>query len=184
LAFVAERELKRRKPEGEESMEETLRRVRKATGQSMDVLVNTIVEEAVRLTESTMGYFAVTDDARGLLIMRGWSKSAMAVCAMMDKPIEYPIEATGIWGDCIREGTAVITNDYAGCTRVTKKGYPEGHVPVQRHMNVPVMLGEQIMGILGVGNRTEEYTNEDAAQLQAFANAAWPIYAEARVDAA
>jgi GAF domain-containing protein len=161
-------------------MEEMLRRVREATGQSMDVLVNTIVEEAVRLTESTMGYFAVTDDARGLLIMMGWSKSAMAVCAITDKPIEYPIEATGIWGDCIRERKAIITNDYASCTRVTKKGYPEGHVPVQRHMNVPVMSGEQIMGILGVGNRTEEYTAEDASQLQAFANAAWPIYAEAR----
>jgi GAF domain-containing protein len=161
-------------------MEEALRRVRKATDQSMDVLVNTIVEEAVRLTESTMGYFAVTDKAPGLLIMLGWSKSAMEVCEMTDQPIEYPIEATGIWGDCIRERKAIITNDYPGCTRVTKKGYPEGHVPVQRHMNVPVILGEQIMGILGVGNRTEEYTAEDAARLQSFANAAWPIYAEAK----
>jgi hypothetical protein len=70
----------------------------------------------------------------------------------------------------------VITNDYENCTRVTKKGYPDGHVHVERHMNVPIMCGERIRGILGVGNKTEEYTAADAAALQAYANAAWLIF--------
>jgi hypothetical protein len=88
------------------------------------------------------------------------------------------VESTGLWGDCVRERKAVITNDYKNCTRPTKKGTPEGHVPVVRHMNVPVMAGESIKGILGVGNRSADYTKEHATLLQSFANAAWPIMAD------
>lgn len=158
-------------------MEKALQQLRKCAEKGQAALVNGMVEEAVRLTGSTMGYFAVADEAKGELTMLAWSKSAMAMCAMLEKPMDYPIAATGIWGDCIRERRAIITNDYPGCTRVTKKGYPEGHVPVLRHMNVPVLWGQKVMGILGVGNKVEEYTEDDAALLQAFANAAWPLYA-------
>jgi len=139
-----------------------------------------LIEEAVRLTESKIGYFAILNKWEHLLTMIAWSKSAMAMCSMANKPIVYPVESTGLWGDCVRDRKAVITNDYRNCTRPTKKGTPEGHVHIQRHMNVPVMSGESIKGILGVGNRETEYTKEDAAVLQAFANAAWPIIAEAK----
>jgi GAF domain-containing protein len=157
-------------------MEQALRRLSACTDQA--ALVTELVEEAVRLTGSTLGYFATADEDRNELVMLGWSKSAMAVCAMSDKPILYPIEATGLWGDCIRERRPVITNDYPGCRRVTKKGYPDGHVPVERHLNVPVMWGQRIVGVLGVGNRAEPYSDDDAALLQAFANAAWPLFAK------
>jgi two-component system, OmpR family, phosphate regulon sensor histidine kinase PhoR len=157
-------------------MEAALQRLRDQCGLSRKAFAECIVEEAVRLTGSTMAYFAVTDEEVRQLTMLAWSKSAMAACAVQELPIDYPIEATGLWGDCIRERQAVITNDYERCTRVTKKGYPDGHVAVRRHMNVAVMWGGQIKGILGVGNKTDEYTADDAAVLQSFANAAWPIF--------
>jgi len=159
-------------------MKESLRHLRECKDSS--AIVDALVEEAIALTGSTLAYFAVADEEAGQLTMLGWSKSAMAICSMQDKPIEYPIEATGIWGDCIRERRPVITNDYPGCTRVTKKGYPDGHVPVMRHMNVPVMWGTRIVGILGVGNREAPYTDDAAALLQAFANAAWPAFTSLR----
>jgi hypothetical protein len=139
-----------------------------------------LIEEAIQLTESKMGYFAILNKWEHLLTMISWSKSAMAMCSMANKPIVYPVESTGLWGDCVRERKPVITNDYKNCTRPTKKGTPEGHVPVKRHMNVPVMVGESIKGILGVGNRDTEYTKEHAALLLAFANAAWPIIEQAK----
>ncbi len=157
-------------------MEAALRRLRESSDLSPTAWVKILVEEAVRLTGSTIGYFAVTDEPLTNLRMIAWSKTAMAQCAMQVKPIDYPFEATGLWGDCIREGRPVITNDYENCTRVTKKGYPDGHVAVKRHMNVAVMAGEHIKGILGVGNRTAPYRETEAALLQAFANAAWTLF--------
>lgn len=161
-------------------MEKALQRLRENEHLSQADWVNLLVQESVRVTGSVIGYFAVTNDDVTELTMLAWSKTAMAACAMSEVPIEYPVAATGLWGDCIRERKPVITNDYEACTRVTKKGYPDGHVPVKRHMNVAVMSGETIKGILGVGNKTAEYTEQDAALLQALANAAWPVFTSVR----
>ena len=135
--------------------------------------VDFLVHEAAALTKSTLAYFAVMNGPEDVLTMIGWSKTAMDACAMMDKPIVYPIEKTGLWGDCVRERAPVVTNDYAASTRPTKKGYPEGHVQVVRHLNVCMMDGDHVAGVLGVGNKTDDYTDVDVRELQAFANACW-----------
>jgi hypothetical protein len=161
-------------------MKEAIRRLSEHDSLSLKRAADMLIEEAVRLTESRIGYFATLNKWEHLLTMVGWSKGAMAMCSMANKPIVYPVESTGLWGDCVRERKAVITNDYKHCTRSTKKGTPEGHVQVVRHMNVPMMSGSSIKGVLGVGNRETEYTDKDAALLQSFANEAWPIIERAQ----
>ncbi|MCX6899886.1 MAG: GAF domain-containing protein [Verrucomicrobia bacterium] len=161
-------------------MKEALRRLRESNSQTLRRVADLVIEEAIRLTDSKIGYFAILNKWERLLTMIAWSKGAMAMCGMANKPIVYLVENTGLWGDCVRDRKAVICNDYKNCSRRTKKGTPKGHVPVLRHMNVPLMAGESIKGVLGVGNRETEYTKDEATLLQAFANAAWPIIAEAK----
>lgn len=161
-------------------MKDAIRRLRASDKLSLKRTAEILIEEALRLTDSQIGYFATLNKWEHLLTMISWSKSAMAMCSMANKPIVYPVASTGLWGDCVRERKAVITNDYANSTRPTKKGTPEGHVPVTRHMNVPMMNGDRIQGILGVGNRETEYTDKVAALLQSLANEAWPAIERAQ----
>ena len=135
--------------------------------------VDIMVEEAVRLTGSVIGYFAMMNWNEDQLTMWGWSRSAMAECSAIHKPIVYKLTETGLWGDCVRYRSPVITNDYAASSSPNKKGYPKGHVEVIRHMNVPVWEGEKIRGVLGVGNKNTPYSDEDAQKLQNFGNQAW-----------
>lgn len=158
-------------------MDASLQRIRENGHLPRQALVDLIVEEAIRLTGSALGYLAVLSEDERILTMLAWSKSAMAACKTRKIPLTYPVEATGLWGDCIRERGAVIVNDYDACTRPTKKGCPDGHVPVKRHLNVPMRSGSRQTGILGVGNKAEAYSAKDAAMLQAFADAVWPILA-------
>jgi hypothetical protein len=37
----------------------------------------------------------------------------MQECAIIDKPIDYPLETTGLWGEVVRQRRSIITNDYA-----------------------------------------------------------------------
>ena len=126
-----------------------------------------------QVTGSTLSYFATMDPTEKILTMVGWSKSAMMLCSVMNKPIVYKLENTGLWGDAVRERKAVISNDYQGLLKPTKKGYPQDHVRVHRHMNLPIMEGRHIVMVVGVGNKTEEYTLADAKALQTFMDAAW-----------
>jgi two-component system, OmpR family, phosphate regulon sensor histidine kinase PhoR len=137
--------------------------------------VNAFVDIAAELTGSKLGYYAVMNEAEDELTMLGWSRTAMDACAMMDKPIVYPLEATGLWGDCVRERQPVITNNYEECEKETKKGYPDGHVDVVHHVNVPIWEGAHIAGVLGVGNKEIPYDNSDTELLGRYAQAVWPI---------
>lgn len=138
-------------------------------------VVDQLIEGALQLTESNIGYFAVLNQSGDVITMLGWSRLVRDLCDMLHKPILYPLEDTGLWGDCIREGKPIITNDYESSTRPTKKGLPKDHVMVVRHLNVPVMEGGRKVGILGVGNKPGLYTSEDADTLQEYANRAWVI---------
>ena len=68
-----------------------------------------------------------------------------------------------------------------GQVTFTCKGQPKGHIHVQRHMNVPCFAqdeDDEIIGVLGVGNKEAEYTDADAAQLKTFIEEAWPVLEE------
>jgi PAS domain S-box-containing protein len=141
------------------------------------------LEEAVRLTQSTIGYLAFLNEDESVLTMHSWSKSAMAECAIIDKPIIYPVVTTGLWGEAVRQRRPVFTNDY-GTANPLKKGYPEGHVAVKRHMNVPVFDGTRIVIVAGVGNKAEEYNESDAKQLLLLMEGMWRLTERKRAEEA
>lgn len=163
----------------EQALKTALDKVNLLQGFKMAQISSMLVEEACTLTGSKLAYFAVMNEDESVLTMLNWSKSAMADCKAIDQPIVYPMEKTGLWGDCVRERKPVVTNDYKNLVKPTKKGYPAGHVSVARHLNVPITVGGKIKGVLGVGNKDSDYTDADVDRLQRFANGAWPALSSA-----
>jgi signal transduction histidine kinase/DNA-binding response OmpR family regulator len=115
--------------------------------------------------------------------MDSWSKTAMQQCAIIDKPIDYPVETTGLWGEAVRQRKPIITNDYAA-PNPHKKGHPEGHVPVKRHMNVPIFDADKVVVVAGVGNKRDEYDESDVRQLTLLMQGMWRFIQRKRVDEA
>lgn len=139
------------------------------------------LQEAVRMTQSKIGYLAFLNEDESVLTMNSWSKSAMAECAIDDKPIIYPVVSTGLWGEAVRQRQPIITNDYSAANPL-KKGYPEGHVHIKRHMNVPVFDGDRIVIVAGVGNKDEEYNQGDVQQLTLLMEGMWRLLEHKRAE--
>ncbi|MPM08614.1 Sensor histidine kinase RcsC [bioreactor metagenome] len=131
-----------------------------------------ILEEAIKLTGSKIGYIAFLNEAENVLSMHAWSREALEECRVSNVPREYPLEKTGLWGEAVRQRKPVITNDYAADNPL-KKGIPEGHVKIFRHLNVPVLDGNKIVAVIGVGNKEEEYYDECINQLTILGKAMW-----------
>ncbi|HPS01820.1 MAG TPA: PAS domain S-box protein, partial [Candidatus Sumerlaeota bacterium] len=131
------------------------------------------LEQAVRLTQSRIGYLAFLNEEETILTMHAWSKSAAEMCDMVDKPFIYPVEKTGLWGEAIRQRRPIITNDYASSP--WKKGLSEGHVPIRRHMNVPIFANSRIVLVVGVGNKKEEYGEDELQQLTLLMEGMWRL---------
>ncbi len=132
------------------------------------------MEEAVRLTGSTIGYIAFADETESVLTMYAWSSTAMKECRIQDKPIVYPVKDTGLWGEAVRQRRPVVTNEYAEPSPL-KKGIPEGHVRIARHMNVPIFDNDRIVIVAGVGNKSTAYDDTDIRQLTLLMSGLWSI---------
>ena len=135
-------------------------------------IMDFVLDKAVALTKSEVGYLAFLNEDETVLTMYSWSRSAMAECQIIDKPISYPLEKTGLWGEAVRQRKPVITNDYAA-PNPHKKGYPAGHIHIRRHMNVPVFDAERVVAVVGVGNKQGEYDESDVRQLRLLMEGMW-----------
>ena len=132
------------------------------------------LEEAVRLTQSEVGYIAFLNEDESILTMHAWSGTAMEECHIREKPLVYPLASTGLWGEPVRQRKPVVTNDYAADNPL-KKGTPKGHVPIIRHLGVPVFDGGRIIAVVGVGNKHEIYGPSDIRQLELLVGGMWTI---------
>ncbi|HET6490466.1 MAG TPA: GAF domain-containing protein, partial [Syntrophales bacterium] len=167
----------------DEARLEALLRLNQMIGEPIHDIAHFAMEEAVRLTGSTIGYIAFMNGDETQLTMYAWSNTAMRECQIVDKPIMYPVITTGLWGEAVRQRRAIVTNDYAA-PNPWKKGYPEGHVPVSRHMNVPIFDGDRIVIVAGVGNKPTDYDEQDIRQLTLLMSGLWTIMGRKRSEEA
>ena len=82
--------------------------------------------------------------------------------------------------DCFHEKRPVIHNDYPALPH--RKGLPDGHPPVVRELSIPVMRAGQVVAILGIGNKPEDYTQEDVEAASYLADVAWEITRRKRIE--
>jgi len=139
------------------------------------------VEGACLVTSSPLAYLAFLNEDESELTMYAWSRSAMAECSMVEKPIIYKTEKTGLWGEAVRQKRPVITNDYAAPSP-TKKGYPAGHPQITRHMNVPVIEEGKVVLVAGVANKGTDYTDDDANELLLLMQGLWNLLKARQVE--
>ena len=156
----------------EEARLEALLRLNQMTGEPISRICEFALEEAVRLTGSRIGYLAFYDEEREKLTMHAWLVHDMDECRIINRTVEYPLKKTGLWGEAVRQRRPVITNDYCAPSPY-KKGLPEGHVPLTRHMNAPIMDDGRIVVVAGVGNKPEPYDIRDVRELVLLVEGMW-----------
>jgi len=141
-----------------------------------------ILERSVNMTNSSIGFFGFISEDESKMIIHSWSRSAMAECAVQDKPIHYPIEKAGLWGEAVRQRKPIIVNNYTASNPL-KRGLPKGHVQLKRLLAIPVLDNEHIVGVLAAGNKEEPYDETDVNQLKLLVEGMWRITQRRRAEA-
>ncbi|UUX93338.1 GAF domain-containing protein [Methanoplanus endosymbiosus] len=151
---------------------ETLLEFTNRSDSDLKSLMDYALEENIKNTESTHGYFAFVEEENDLLKMYSWSVNAMDECRIKNISKEFRIPKTGLWGEPIRQRRAIITNDYSA-DNPGKKGLPKGHVGITRHLGVPIFDGEKIVLLAGVANKEKEYDESDIRQITLLMKGLW-----------
>lgn len=147
---------------------------RYALTHSMPALLQKTLDEVCDLTDSSIGFYHFVDPDQKTLSLQMWSTRTLnEFCHAEGAGMHYGIEQAGVWVDCVRARKPVVHNDYDGLAH--KKGLPPGHAEVIRELVVPIFRGENIVAILGVGNKPIFYNDDDIDLVKDFADLAWDI---------
>jgi PAS domain S-box-containing protein len=146
----------------------------KAGTLSVEELLQTTLDEIERVTESSIGFcFFIAKDQNMMLLQAVSTNTFENMCKAEGQGEHYPLSKAGVWADAVRKRRTVIHNDYASLKH--RKGMPPGHAEVKRELVVPVIRGEQVVAVLGIGNKRVDYDQDDAQWVKAVADQAWDI---------
>jgi len=154
-----------------------------AAEHSLDELLQNALDELCNLTDSPIGFFHFVEPDQRILSLQTWStRTLKEMCTAEGKGQHYNIDQAGVWVDCVRKGRPVIHNDYASLPH--RKGLPEGHAPVIREMIFPITRNGKIVAIIGVGNKSLDYTHHDVSYASHLADLIWDITERKRAEEA
>jgi PAS domain S-box-containing protein len=177
ITDITDRKIKEKQLNLNEERLKSILELTKMSYKSYEEVTSFALEEAIRLTDSKIGYMHFvnnTDDGLDLNLFQ-WSKETTKDC-VSQKVAHYPLSDAGCWADSIREKKPIIHNDYSSMTfEDGKKGLPQGHIQLNRHMGVPIMEDDTVVAVAGVGNKCLPYDETDLRQLNLFMNSMWDI---------
>ena len=141
------------------------------------------LEQALQLTASKLGYIYHYHEDDREFVLNSWSREVMPECAVANPQTCYELDQTGIWGEAVRQRRPIVVNDFQALHPL-KKGYPAGHVHLLRFLTVPVLRGDQIVGVVGLANKEMDYTETDIFQVTLLMDAVWTVTERRQAEAA
>ncbi len=148
---------------------------------SIQQLLDFTLEEAIKLTKSKIGYVNFYDEDRKEFTFNTWSKDTMKECAIVDTPMVFKLEDTGIWGEAVRQAKPVVVNDFQAYNSL-KKGYPAGHAKIHKYLTIPVFYQNGIVAVIAVANKETDYNESDVQQLILLMDSAWKAVLRKRAE--
>ena len=162
-------------------MDTRLRLFEFANSHSLEELLTKTLDEVEKFTNSSIGFYHFVNPDKNTLSLQAWStRTQKEFCKAEGKGLHYSINEAGIWVDCVHQRKPVIHNDYESLT--IKKGMPEGHARVVREMVIPIFRDDDIIAIIGVGNKPIDYSDKDVEIAAYLADVVWEIVEKKKAD--
>jgi PAS domain S-box-containing protein len=145
-----------------------------AVSHTVDELLQATLDEIEVLTGSTIGFFHFLETDQRTLKLQAWSSNTVEnMCKAEGKGSHYDLDKAGVWADSVRQRQPIIHDNYA--LLLNRQGLPKGHAPIIRELSVPILREDQVVAIIGVGNKPTDFTSEDVDLVSTLADFVWDI---------
>jgi PAS domain S-box-containing protein len=150
---------------------------------TLDELMQTTTDEISELTSSPVGFFHFVNDDQITLGMQTWSTTTLQISHVPDSEgTHLPLDQAGVWAEAVRQRHPLIQNDYESLSK--RRGLPQGHVPITREIVIPIIRNERIMAVMGIANKSQNYTPHDLEIAERLADYAWDITERKQMEVA
>ncbi len=146
---------------------------------SLDEISDLILEQAKQFTGSRYGFVGYIEEQTGYLISPTLTRDIWTTCQVPDKDIVFK-EFGGLWGWVLNNRKPLLSNDPMSDPR--SSGIPEGHIPIERMLSVPAIIGDTLLGQICLANPLRDYTPQDMTLLKRLASLYALAVQRARVE--
>jgi signal transduction histidine kinase/CheY-like chemotaxis protein len=107
------------------------------------------------------------------IFLQTWSTETLrGMGSATERGTSHRLDAETLWADAIQQKQPGIRNEYGS---TYKKAAPEGYADVHRELVIPIIRGEKVIAVLGVGNKLEAYTRHDLESVERYTAYAWDV---------
>lgn len=134
-----------------------------------DEIYSEVLKVILESLKSEYGVFGYLDE-NGALVVPTMIRHIWDNCEVPDKDIIFPRETWGdsAWSTAIREKRTIYSNEPATLTL-------EGHFQITRHISLPILYHNEVIGLFQVANKETDYTPEDVALLETIGKNIAPV---------
>ena len=137
---------------------------------SIEKMLNLTLEVAERMTESQIGFCHFVADDQITISKQTWSANTRKEMGKANENgIDVHVNEIDLFIEALRERKAVIYNDES------RLNSPEGDIEVRCALAVPVIRGNRVLAIFGVGNKSGKYDEDDIKLITSLVDIAWDI---------
>ncbi|MBD3307512.1 PAS domain S-box protein, partial [candidate division KSB3 bacterium] len=137
------------------------------TTASIDDVSSLVLDRAKELTNSRFGFVGFIDPQTGYLVSPTLTHAIWENCQVPNKDFIFQ-EFRGLWGWVLKNQASLLTNTPDDDPRST--GVPVGHLPIERFLGAPALIGDKIMGEIALANPTRDYTAQDLQLIERLAS--------------
>jgi len=129
----------------------------------IETISKQVLDYAKEITGSAHGYVSFIDPESRNNVSFTLTEMLKGGCSAVDRRITFPIGEDGVypclWGHALNTRESFFTN--APQTHPQSRGVPEGHLPLERFLAVPVMIEGAPAGKIALANPDRDYTDSD-----------------------
>ena len=140
---------------------------------TIEGIARAVLEQALGLSGSLHGFVSSIDHETQESFFHTMNARAWAECqapgdhSHLTLPIGDDGRFTSLWGLPLNERRGFFSNQPA--QHPASQGAPQGHIPLTRFLSAPVMLGEELVGQIGLANSPRDYTERDLEAVERLA---------------
>ncbi|KUJ71093.1 EAL domain-containing protein [Thiomicrospira sp. WB1] len=136
-----------------------------------------VLDQLEHLTDSQIGFLHKVDADQNQIEMVAWSRQTQNLCQATYQN-HYSVDQAGIWAESIRQKKPFINNALHPDELADHQ--PEGHVAIHRMLTVPVMDNGGAVLLIGLGNKSDAYGEEDSDTVELIGNQVWRLILQQR----
>jgi PAS domain S-box-containing protein len=146
-----------------------------AASHTLSELMQRTVDEVSELTGSAIGFFRFVEADSTSPALQTWSAETLwSFSATIEQEPPPALDQAGTWAEAARQRRSLLQND---CETVSQ-------VAVLRQIVIPIVRGDQIVAMMSIANKPQNYTQDDLEIAGHLADHAWDIIERKQMELA